>query len=448
LVSAADNELETAGVLLCGSVRSANGDLRLLGREMHWVTDEAYKKRAPTSLSIAPEGYVAALGRAEQLGAIPVWFHTHPRAVAHPVASAADKEVDRQIADLFRMRSGSPWYGTLIMSPRPEGLSFTGMIQHEGQAPLALERLWRVEEGWYLSRAFGAAEQEIAPIFDRSVRAFGPAIQRTLAALHVGLVGCGGTGSAVAEQLVRLGVRHLTLVDADTLTASNVTRVYGSTPADVGRGKVDIQRSHLTAIAPNLHCENVHGMVTLEATARTLSDCDVIFGCTDDNAGRLVLSRLATYLLIPVIDLGVLISSDGAGRLVGIDGRVTILSPGDACLVCRDRIDLGRAAVELRTPEERKRLADEGYAPALGGIEPAVVTFTTAVASAAVTELLERLIGFGPEPRPTEILLRWHEREISTNRVAPRANHYCDPAVHKLGQGDSEPFLDQAWPTA
>ncbi len=81
-------------------------------------------------------------------------------------------------------------------------------------------------------------------------------------------------------------------------------------------------------------------MVTLEPTARKLIGCDLLFGCTDDNAGRLVLSRLATYLMTPVIDCGVLITSDADGRLTGINGRVTVLSPGQACLVCRDRIDL------------------------------------------------------------------------------------------------------------
>jgi len=106
---------------------------------------------------------------------------------------------------------------------------------------------------------------------------------------------------------------------------------------------------------------------------------------------------------------------------------------------------MARAAVELRTPEERRRLADEGYAPDLTGIEPAVVTFTSAVASAAVSELLDRLIGFGPAPVPTEVLLRWHEREISTNRVKPRSGHYCDPTSEKIGKGETRPFLEQAW---
>ena len=187
-------------------------------------------------------------------------------------------------------------------------------------------------------------------------------------------------------------------------------------------------------------------MITLEPTALRLAASDLVFGCTDDNAGRLVLSRLATYMAVPVIDMGVLFSSDPNGLLIGIDGRVTILSPGAACLVCRGRVDLARAGVELMSPDERRRLQDEGYAPALGGAEPAVVAFTTAVAAAAVTEMLERLIGFGPEPRPNEVLLRWHEREISVNVSAPRPGHYCDPRAGKLGVGATRPFLEQTWP--
>jgi molybdopterin/thiamine biosynthesis adenylyltransferase len=444
---AAKHPLETAGVLLAGSAKAPNGDLRLIGRRMCWIPDDAYLKRETDHLSITSHGYVPALGEAERINAIPIWFHTHPTFGGWPTSSIADEKVDRDITDLFRLRAGTDCYATLIVSPRPGTIAFSGAIDAPEQGRVPIDRLWRVGDGgWQLIRAVNTAAAEIPAIFDRSVRAFGPAIQGTLSDVRIGVVGCGGTGSAVAEQLVRLGVRHLTLIDADVLSASNVTRVYGSTPVAVGKPKVEILQSHLAGIAPDLECDAVQSMVTLEQTARHLIGCDVVFGCTDDNAGRLVLSRFAAFLATPVIDVGVLLSSDGDGRLTGIDGRVTTMSPGTACLVCRDRVDLARAAVELRTPEERQRLENEGYAPALAGIEPAVVTFTTAVASAAVTELLERLIGFGPSPRPTEVLLRWHEREISTNRVAPREGHYCDPANGKIGIGDSRPFLQQAWP--
>src|SRR5260370_5421948 len=224
--------------------------------------------------------------------------------------------------------------------------------------------------GWYLIRAFDSPLPKLPAIFDRNVRAFGSAVQQTLGDLTVGIVGSGGTGSAVAEQLVRLGVRHIVLVDPDKLSQSNLTRVYGSGASDVGQPKVEVLARHLVRISPEVRCETFQSMITLETAARHLIGCDVVFGCTDDNAGRLVLSRLATYLLTPVIDCGVLLSSDGSGELTGIDGRVTVLSPGQACLICRGRIDLARAGAEMLTPDELVRLEPAGHAPALALAEP------------------------------------------------------------------------------
>jgi hypothetical protein len=217
---------------------------------------------------------------------------------------------------------------------------------------------------------------------------------------------------------------------------------------DVGKPKVEVVGHHLRDIAPDANCRTIQGLITLQPVAFALTSADLIFGCTDDNAGRLVLSRLSTYLLTPVIDMGVLLSGTDDGTLSDINGRVTVLSPGSACLVCRDRIDLQRAAAELMTPEERRRLQDEGYAPALGGVEPAVVAFTTAVAAAAVAEMLERFVGYGPEPRPSEVLLRFHEREVSTNSRSCRERHYCHAESNKWGWGGGSPFLEQTWPDA
>jgi molybdopterin/thiamine biosynthesis adenylyltransferase len=444
--AAARLPIETAGVMLASVVQASDGELRLLARKMRWVTQSAYIQRGWDHLSISSDGYVPFLAEAESINAVAIWVHTHPGMDAVPRQSPHDEEVDRQISDLFRLRAGSPYYGAVIFSPRSTGLTFTGYVQHDGDSNIAIERLWEVGDRFRLTRSFDLLGIEVEPIFDRNVRAFGGAVQQALGDLHVGIVGCGGTGSAVAEQLVRLGVRHLTLIDPDRLSASNVTRVYGSSAVDVGRYKTDILAEHLTRIAPGNQCEVVKSMTTLAPTAKRLCSCDVVFGCTDDNAGRLILSRLSTYLLTPVIDCGVLLTSDADGQLQGIDGRVTTLVPGQACLVCRDRVDFARAAAELLTPEERKRREDEGYAPALGRTEPAVVTFTTLVGATAVSELLERLIGYGPEPRPSEVLLRCHEREVSTNIAAPRSGHYCDLSSGKSGLGLTEPFLDQTWP--
>jgi molybdopterin/thiamine biosynthesis adenylyltransferase len=438
--------VETAGVMLASVITTPRGDTRVLARKMRWVAETSYIRRGSDHLSISSEGYVPFLAEAEAIGATAIWVHTHPGMNSWPRPSEHDQEVDRQIADLFRLRSGSKYYGAVIFSPRAQGLAFTGYVQPYAAPRIRVERKWVVGDRFSLTRAFDLPALDIEPIFDRSVRAFGGAVQQALNQLRVGIVGCGGTGSAVAEQLVRLGVRQIILFDPDRLSATNVTRVYGSTAADVGQCKVETLSAHLLRIAPEADCETVKSTITMRAAAQRLSDCDIVFGCTDDNAGRLVLSRFSTYMLTPVIDCGVLLTSSSNGELLGIDGRVTTLVPGQPCLVCRSRVDLARAAAELLTPEERHRREDEGYAPALGRVEPAVVSFTTLVAATAVSELLERFVGYGPEPRPSEVLLRCHDREISTNIDVPRAGHYCHPLSEKIGIGTASPFLEQTWP--
>ena len=445
ILGALTRDVEVAAVILARPVIRDEA-LKLLGREILWVPSDQYSRQDAFGLTIRSEGYVRALGVAEQTGCVPIWFHTHPGEGACPIPSSHDRVVDEQIAELFRFRSGSPLYVTLIASPLRGDFVFTGTIQENGGPTVPLDRVWIVGDRLRLSWTFGESPTMTAPEFDRSVRAFGPVVQNTLADVHVGIVGCGGTGSAVAEQLTRLGVRRLTLFDADTLSASNVSRVYGSHPKQVGQPKASVLADHLRQIAPDATIEAVIGMITSRSIAERLTDQDVVFGCTDDNAGRLVLSRLSTYFLIPVFDCGVLLSNGPDGTLADINLRVTTLLPGQGCLICRNRVDLARAASELLTPDERKKRIDEGYAPALGNIEPAVVTFTTTVASLAVSEFLERLIGYGPEPRPSEVLYRAHEREISTNVCFPRERHYCHESSRKIGLGVTEPMMEQAWP--
>lgn len=435
---------EAGAVLLTGIATSESG-VRLLGRELLWVPEGSYDRRTPRSLSIRSSGYVDALARAEERGDVPIWLHTHPGNHADPTRSAHDEVVDEELRETFRIRSGADVYGSLVASPADQWFRFTGVLWDPEDKPASIERLFVVGQRFLVHAAHDApGEAQLPEHFDRQVRAFGGDIQRVLGRLRVGVVGCGGTGSATAEQLARLGVGALLLVDHDTLSESNVTRVYGSSPAEIGEPKVDVLATHLRRIAPETLVETIRGTITDEATARALPSCDVVFGCTDDNAGRLVLSRLAAYYLVPLIDLGVLLSSDD-GRLCGIDGRITIVTAGSACLVCRNRIDLTRAAAELLPSDERASRQAEGYAPELAGVEPAVVAYTSAVASFAVAELLERFIGYGPEPEPSETLLRFHDREISTNAAEPKAHHYCHPATGVLGAGDRDPFLGQTW---
>ena len=444
LLEAVEADVESAGVLLARPMETDHGNLRLLGRDMCWVPDDAYLVRNEKTLSIPSQGYVPALASAEADKAVPIWLHTHPGGKSSPRPSKYDEVVDQELSDLFRFRSGNPLYGAMVVANTQGHFCFSGHIESDNRRS-DIDRLWvtgrrfRLEQNWLHDSTLPSGQ------FDRHIRAFGGGIQQALADMTVAVVGCGGTGSAVIEQLVRLGVRSFILLDPKTLTESNITRVYGSFSGDIGRPKVELSAAHVGRIAPGASVVTSQAKITQEATARMLMDADLVFGCTDDNAGRLVLSRLASYLLTPVIDCGVLLSSDDDGKLIGIDGRVTVLVPGAACLVCRNRIDLQRAAAETLPPEEHSRLVNEGYAPALVGVEPAVVAFTTQVAAAAVAELLERLVHYGPDIVPTEVLLRSHDREVSFNDQYPRDGHYCHAGAGKLGFGDTNPFLEQTW---
>lgn len=444
LTRAASHDVETGAVLLARIARTPSGHIRLLGHALHWVSEEAYSRRTATELVVRSEGFVPALAAAEESDSVPIWLHTHPKANSSPVPSSRDRVVDAQLADLFRLRSGASWYGALIVASMGNPLSFTGHLQAENER-FEIDRLWIAGPRLQLVQHWSRVAAPLDQMFDRSIRAFGGTIQDVLADLRVAVVGCGGTGSAVIEQLARLGVRNFWLFDPKELTRSNVTRVYGSTLGDVGKLKAEVAAANIEAIAPGANITVQRFPITNELAARQLVEADLVFGCTDDNAGRLVLSRFATFFMTPVIDCGVLLSSDSDLQIEGINGRVTVLGPDAPCLVCRGRIDFRRSAAEMMPPDEHERLAAEGYAPGLPDVEPAVVAYTTTVAASAVSELLERLVHFGPSPVPDEVIHRLHERELSFNRGNPEPGHYCDTEAGYLGRGFTEPFLEQLW---
>jgi hypothetical protein len=128
LACAADETLESGAVLLV-SIASHEGSTRVLGREIYWVPEDAYTERHSDSMKITPAGYLEALRRAEKIGATALWCHTHPSRAASPEASKADKIVDAELAEVFRIRTGSEHYGAMIVAPRENGFTFSGFIE-------------------------------------------------------------------------------------------------------------------------------------------------------------------------------------------------------------------------------------------------------------------------------------------------------------------------------
>ncbi len=443
IVTVLNQRVETAGVVSAGTAEDADQkDLTLLGREVQWVPPDGYLVREPDSLSIASTGYVPSLKLARIEGAAAMFLHSHPD--GRPIPSRFDRQVDLDLRELFMLRTGRNLYVSLIVGGTPDRPALSGLIfPRDAHEPTQLDRV-RIVGNRVRIVDLRSGQDDIASdiAFDRQVRAFGTEGQRLLSSLRVGVVGAGGTGSAVCEQLMRLGVREIVVADNDAVDETNVTRIFGAGRRDVGRPKVDIVVDNAARIGLGTTVQPMEGRVTSESVARGLRHCDVVFGCTDDHAGRAVLSRLAYWYLIPVIDMGFVIASR-AGTITGLYGRITTMVPGTPCLVCRGRIDPEFVRAEMMRPEERARLADEGYAPGLGEPDPSVVTYTTMTASIAVGELLERLIGYGSDP-PSELLVRVHDRKISQLSAEGRPGHYCVDA-RSWGRGDADPFLGQVW---
>jgi hypothetical protein len=156
-----------------------------------------------------------------------------------------------------------------------------------------------------------------------------------------------------------------------------------------------------------------------------------------------VINRMPYWLLAPVIDAGVLVDRSADGR-PDIVGRVTWVSPGAACLLCRGRIDPQIAYAEMLDPGERRALAGEGYVPDIDTPAPSVVAYTTMMGSYAVDELLRRLLDVGTDSAATESLVQISKRQIRNNRIEPTHGCFCFDPVRWGGAGH-EPWLGQLW---
>jgi molybdopterin-synthase adenylyltransferase len=255
-------------------------------------------------------------------------------------------------------------------------------------------------------------------------------------------VGVGGLGSPVAEQLVRMGVEEITIIDNDLLdTASNVRRVVGSTAADlratVPPPKVDVVGRHLDQLGLGVRVRRLRGDVRREDVFRELLDTDVVLSGTDTHGSRAVVNDLASAYFLPVIDCGVRAGPKADGRLAALTTEIRVLTPVTPCLWCREAISSDVIRAENLPPEQRDQLAAEGYlVDGFGEPAPSVValTFTAAgLMTSALIALLSKegevapagyivdgLLGYVQESRPTE----------------PRDGCLCRS---RLGMGDALP---------
>lgn len=134
-------------------------------------------------------------------------------------------------------------------------------------------------------------------------------MMQRLHSLRVLLVGVGGVGSWCAEALVREGVGHLTIVDADDVAVSNINRQMPATTLTVGRPKVDVLAERLLSINPKLDLNAEKAFYDAStATHWDLDSYDYVIDAIDS------LSAKAQLILNASASKATLLSSMGAAR--------------------------------------------------------------------------------------------------------------------------------------
>ncbi len=160
----------------------------------------------------------------------------------------------------------------------------------------------------------------------------GPDSEKVFADCTACLVGLGGGGSHLAQQLAHLGLGNFRLIDPDSVEESNLNRLVGAKAEDAAKS------SRKTIVAERL-ITNVNPHARVEATSKKwqechqlLRDCDVIFGCVDAYRDRHELEITARRYLIPYIDIGMDVHS--IGNEFSVSGQVILSMPGALCMRC------------------------------------------------------------------------------------------------------------------
>ena len=145
--------------------------------------------------------------------------------------------------------------------------------------------------------------------FERTALLLGTEGMERIFASRVAVFGVGGVGGHAAEAIARAGVGEIHLIDADTVSVSNINRQAVALTSTVGRDKVDVMMQRIVDINPDASVVT-HKMFYSAETADMidLSKFDYIIDAIDTVSAKIELICRANELSVPII------SSMGAGN--------------------------------------------------------------------------------------------------------------------------------------
>lgn len=262
--------------------------------------------------------------------------------------------------------------------------------------------------------------------FDRNIRFFGSEGQEILKKARVAVVGIGGLGTHIVQQLSHLGVGSLILIDNEELDTTNLNRYVGARHDDSipGSRKVNIGERTVSSIDPSLYVEKIYASLLSNQAFEAIVKADYVFGCFDNDSSRFILNELCSAYTIPYFDVA---SDINPNPTLIYGGRVTVAWEGKGCLYCMGVLDMAEVQRELESPEViRDREAIYGVDRSfLAEAGPSVVSVNGVIASIAVTEFIVGATGIRKPKR--NITYYGHFGKVAISKEETQADcYYCN----------------------
>lgn len=179
--------------------------------------------------------------------------------------------------------------------------------------------------------------------YERTARMLGKEAVERLQNARIALFGLGGVGGHAAEALARAGVGHLTLVDGDTVSASNMNRQLFALQSTVGLAKTEAATRRLLDINPSIDIDARQVFVTEDnLSAFDFSTYDYIIDAIDTVSSKIAIIMAANAADTPII------SCMGAGnKLDPTAFRVADIYKTSVCPLARVmRLELRRRGIK------------------------------------------------------------------------------------------------------
>lgn len=368
-------------------------------------------------------------------------IHSHP--FEYRQFSPTDDQSDHVLySSITNLLADDLPHASVVMLP--DGEMFGRVIGNEGTFLSPLASIMAVGDDL---RIYGHISASAADGFTlRHAQAFGTGTTQILRNLSVAVIGCSGTGSIVIEQLARLGVGRLVLVDPDPVEDKNLNRILNSGKEDayLSRPKVHVLASAIACMGLGQDVIPIAENLISPLAVQRVAECDVAIGCMDGAEGRHLLNRLATFYTLPYIDVGVRLDADGHGGIDQIAGAVHYLQPGKSSLLSRGVYTMDRVnAEEIRrtNPELYRRRIKEGYLRGVEEDRPAVISVNMFFASLAVNELLARIHGYRNRSNTD---YAWTAGSLTEMQFYPEPESTpCSVLERHVGRGDVIPLLER-----